>query len=252
MAGPKINLAKRAEAEKLVYDYMDIVDPSGKNTKMYKDFFSTMSDAKFEKFMKQMFDDFSMNYILDVEDYERGVTIESAEKALKFLGVPVTEYLIMPHLNMDTTRPIVGKQKVVVGYDIEIRMQQTNHKKNSTSIHIAERSATTGQVVGNDKNGRSSDQENMALVVLGADKILAELNGFRADGLGRKNEAYADIARTGVCSVDKVEANHGVEDRTALNTMDVFYTGMGIKTDLVTPDLLLVSTAKQGGASDDN
>ena len=65
-------------------------------------------------------------------------------------------------------------------------------------------------------------------------------------------EAYADIAKTGVCSVDKVEQNHGIEDRTALNTLDVFYTGMGIKTDIVTPDYLLVSTAKRGGASDDN
>ena len=92
----------------------------------------------------------------------------------------------------------------------------------------------------------------MALVVIGADKILEEFNGFRADGMARKNEAYADIAKTGGCSVDKVEQNHGIEDRTALNTLDVFYTGMGIKTDIVTPDYLLVSTAKRGGASDDN
>lgn len=251
MANPPINLKKRKEAEKLVYDYFMIVDPSGKNTAKYKQMFSTMSDAKFKEFMEQMFDDFNMNYILDIEDYERGITIETAEKALEFLGVPTEEYLIMPHKNLDTEHPIVTKHRVVVGYDIELRMQQTNHKKNSASIHISERSATTGQVVGDDKNGRSSDQENMALIVLGADKILEEFNGFRADGMARKNEAYADISKTGVCSVDKVEQNHGIEDRTALNTLDVFYTGMGLKTDIVTPDDLLISTAKRGGASDD-
>ena len=68
MANPPINLKKRKEAEKLVYDYFMIVDPSGKNSKKYKDFFATMSDAKFKEFMEQMFDDFNMNYILDIED----------------------------------------------------------------------------------------------------------------------------------------------------------------------------------------
>lgn len=252
MANPPINIAKRKEAEQLLYDYMMIVDPSGKNTARYKEMFATMSDTKFKQFMEQMFDDFTMNYILEIEDYERGYSIESAEKALKFLGVPSEEYLVMPYDNMDVDNPTVTKYKVVVGYDIELRMQQTNHKKNSATIHIAERSATTGQVVGDDKNGRSSDQENMALIVYGANKIAAELNGFRADGMGRKNEAYSDIARTGVCSLDKVEQNHGIEDRFALNTIDVFYTCMGIKTDLISPDYLLVSTARKGGASDYN
>lgn len=251
MANPPIDIKKRKEAEQLVYDFMSIADPSGANTKKYKALFSSMSDTKFKTFMNEMWDDFSMNYILDTQDYKRGMSITTAEKLLKFLGVPSEEYLIMPHLSMDTEHPIVTKYKVVVGYDIELRMQQTNHKKNSTSISISERSATTGQVVGDDKNGRSSDQENIALVVLGADKILEEFNGFRADGLGRKAEAYADIARTGTCSVDKVEENHGIDDRTALNTLDVYFTGMGLKTDLVSNSYLLGSTMKKGGARDD-
>jgi hypothetical protein len=252
MANPPIDISKRAQAEKVLYDFMDKADPTGANTTKYKKMFATMSDARFKQFMNQMFDDFNMNYILEIQDYKRHIDIELAEKALAVIGVPADEHLVMPYLNMDVNHPIVTKYKVVTGYIIDMRLQQTNHKKNSTSIHIAERSATTGQVVGNDKNGRSSDQENIALTVLGADKIAAELNGFRADGLARKNEAYADIAKTGVCSLDKVEANHGIEDRTALNTLDVFYTSLGIKTDLVSPDYIFVSTARKGGASDDN
>ena len=32
MAIPKIDMSKRKQAEKLVYDYFDIADPSGRNT----------------------------------------------------------------------------------------------------------------------------------------------------------------------------------------------------------------------------
>lgn len=250
MAIPKIDMSKRKQAEKLVYDYFDIADPSGRNTARYKKMFSEMSDAKFKQFMTQMFEDDNMNYILDIEDYKSDISVESAERCLNFLGVPVAEYIIMPHMNMDLVNPTVTKYRMITGYIIDIRMVQTNHKKNSTSIHISQRSAVTGQVVGDDKNGRSTDQENIALVTYGATNILKELNGFRSDGMGRKNEAYADISNTGVCSVEKVERNHGLEDRTALNVLDMYYTCMCLKTDLITPGYIFLQTARNGGAKD--
>jgi len=238
----KIDLSKRKQAEQLVYDYFAIVDPTGKNTARYREMFASMSDKKFEEFMWAMFNDFNMNYVFDIEDYKVTHTIESAEKALKFLGVPIEETIVMPWLNMDQDNPAISKYPMITGYDIELRMQQTNHKKNSTSTKISERSATTGQVVGHDKNARSSDQENNALIAIGAVNIARELNGFRADGLGRKAKAYGEITRSGSCSLEDVEADFGVEDRTTLNTIDVLFTSMGIKTDLVSKDYLLRST----------
>lgn len=238
----KIDIKKRKQAEQLVYDYFAIVDPSGKNTQKYRELFASMSDNKFEEFMWAMWNDFNNNYIFDIEDYKVAHSIESGEKALKFLGVPVEEYVVMPWLNMDLENPAITKYKMIVGYDIELRMQQTNHKKNSTSTSIGERSATTGQVVGNDKNARNSDQENSALITIGATEIAKELNGFRADGLGRKSRAYGDISRTGSVSLKDVEEGFGVEDRTTLNTVDVFFNCMMLRTDLVSPDYLFRST----------
>ncbi len=243
-----VSVKERKKMEKLVYDYFDIVDPTGSNTRRYKEMFSTMSDTKFKQFLVELFDKDNMNFILEIEDHRNEATVESAERALNFLEVPVAEYIIMPHLNMDLENPVVTKYQMIKGYIIDIRMVQTNHKKNSTSIHVSQRSAVTGQVVGDDKNGRSTDQENIALVTYGADNILKEFNGFRADGMNRKNEAYADIAATGTCSLDKVERNHGIEDRTALNVLDMYYTCMCLKTDLVSPGYLLVQTAQSGGA----
>lgn len=241
----KIDVKKRKAIEKDVYDFFKLADPTGRNTARYKKMFATMSDAKWVQFYESMFNDDTMNYILDIEDFKSEFSVELGEKLLKYLNVPAEEYVMMPHLTMDRLNPMVTKQRVIVGYNIEIRMPQTVRHKNSSSTEISQRSAITGQVTGDDKNGRTSDQENVALMVYGAEKIASEFNGFRADGIARKNEAYGDIARTGYCSVDKVEANHGLEDRTSLNAINVFFMGMGIKTDLVSTDYILPKTIRE-------
>lgn len=243
----KINLSKRKQVENKVYAIMDALDPSGTNTNRYKRLFSTMSDTKFENFMRCMFDDNNTNFTLEIKEFEREVTIEQIEKAANILGIPLEEYVVLPHISMSQENPVVTKEKCITGYHIEKRMEQTNTKKNSTSTHIDERSATTYQVVGHDKNGRSSDQENIAFVVIGAPNVLTELNGFRADGMQRKNYAYAQIAKTGTCSLADIEEQAGIEDRKALETVDVYYKTMGIMTDLITPDYLLISSVKKGG-----
>lgn len=240
----KINIKKRKEAEKAVYDIFDILDPSGENTMKYKELFATMSDAEFVRFMNSMWEDDTNNFVLDIVDHERTISLNMVEKAAKKLGVPLEETVVMPFLNMDTNEPVVTRTKVLVMYIIYKRLQQTTQKKNSTSIHISDRSATTGQVVGDDKNGRSSDVENSGLVALGAINVARELNGFRADGLQRKNVAYSSISTHGYVSLEDVEAQAGIGDRTVLNTIDAMYTAMGIKTDLIDDSLLLTSTAR--------
>lgn len=243
----KINLKKRPAAEKLVYDVMNELDPSGTNTKRYKKLFSTMSDAKFENFMRCMFDDHNMNFTLEIKDFDREVTMDQIKKAAKVLNIPLEEHIILPHITMSQEKPMVTKEKCIVGFRIEKRMEQINNKKNSASTHISERSSTTGQVVGHDKNGRSSDVENVALKLIGAENILKEFNGFRADGLQRKNFAYNQIARSGSCSLKDIEEQAGIEDRLALETLDTYYKAMALQTDLITPDLLLINSVKNGG-----
>lgn len=243
----KIDIKKRKAAEKLVYGVMNALDPSGKNTERYKKLFATMSDSKFENFMKCMFDDDNIDFTLEIREFEREVTIEMAEKAAKVLGIPLEEHVILPHISNTQEKPMITKEPCITGYHIEKRMEQMNNKKNSTSTHINERSATTGQVVGHDKNGRSSDQENIALKVIGADNILKEINGFRADGLQRKAYAYAQIAKTGSCSLEDIEAQAGIEDRLALETVDVYYRTAGLSTDLIVDGDLLITTVKKGG-----
>lgn len=55
-----------------------------------------------------------------------------------------------------------------------------------------------------------------------------------------KNQALRKINTDGYLSLEDLDSNP--ENKVALNTLDVFYIGSGIKTDLVTPGLALKDT----------
>ena len=237
-----INKLTRNKMEKTIYNTFDALDPSGHNTERYKDMFSKMTDKEFDRFFKDFFDNEDEYLIWDIVDYERDATIEGSEKAAKVLNVPLFEHVVMPYASPDPDNPIATKYKVPVGYVHEKRVQQMVRKKNSTSTDLGERSAMTGQVTGHDKNSRESDAENYGLVTLGADENLRELMGPRADDLVMKREMYSAIAKNGYVSIN--DLTDDVRNKVSLNTIDVFFLSMGIKTDLVTNDLTIKKTTK--------
>lgn len=237
----KINIAKRKAAEKLVYDTMNKLDPTGTEAKKYREMFSAMTNKQFEDFCNDIFSDKNSNFVLGVVDYERDLTIPRIKEAAKVLDIPLEEHIICPFLNMNKEYPTVTKNPILTGYIIVKRVQQSARKKNTTSINTASRSATTGQVVGDDKNGRSSDQDNIALITQGAEVVAKELLGPRADDMVAKNQLNASIVENGYASLEELDSN--LSDKTTLNTVSTLFLGMGIRTDLISPDLLLPSTA---------
>lgn len=231
---------KRKEMETLIYSVFTALDPSGVNTEKYKSMFSKMSDAQFDKFFKDLFKNEDRYLILDIVDYERTITMDQIENAAKILNVPLMERVAMPFANGDKDNPSITKYEVPVGYLHMKRMQQILSKKNSTSTNISNRSVITGQVVNDDKNARESDQEVFGLVALDANNVLRELLGPRADDMTMKTQMYSEIARKGFVSLDELTDN--VENKTTLNTVDMYLCGMGIKSDLVTKGLALKKT----------
>lgn len=237
-----INKATRNKMEKLIYDTMSALDPSKTSADKYKNMFKKMSDTEFDRYFKALFSNEDEYLVLDIIDYERTLTIENIEKAAKVIDIPLFEKVVMPFLSPDENQPVLSKYEVPVGYIHCKRVQQFLRKKNSTSTDIGMRSALSGQVMGKDKNARDSDQENNALVTLGAENILRELMGPRADDPVMKDQMYSNIAKNGYVSLEDLDSD--VKNKVTLNTVDVFFTGMGINTDLVTPGLVVKKTLK--------
>lgn len=234
---------KRAKMEKLIYDTFGALDPTGANVTKYRNLFKSMSDQQFDTFFKNLFASDIDFLTLDVIDYEIDLRLEHVEAAAKVLGVPLTEHVALPHVNKDKDNPIMTKQEVIVGYLHIKRMQQMLSKKNTTSTDVGERSALTGQVTGKDKNARDSDSENFALVTLDAEQTLKEFLGPRADDRVMKAEMYADISRKGYSTLSGLTQD--VNNKATLTAVDAYLIGMGIKSDLITDNLLLRKSTDQ-------
>lgn len=234
---------KREAMETLIYDFFSAFDKTGTNTNHYKILFQKMSDAEFDRYFKAFFANKKAYLVLNVADYENNIKLEDIERAAKVLKIPLFENVYLPHISMDKSKVICTKEPVPVGYLNIKRTQQTVSKKNGMSTNIDTRAALTAQVTGADKNGRESDVENTMLVSMDMVDTLRELNGPRADDLVMKNQMLQEIALNGYARLDDLEDNP--ENKTTLNTVNVFLLGMGLNSDLVTSGLMLKSELKK-------
>lgn len=236
-------VSNRKEIEQIIYDTFDALDPSGSNTAKYREMFIQMDDKKFEKFMKDFLKDDEENFVLDIVEFENDLRMENCEKAAKVLGIPLMEYVYMPHLTMDKKRVVVSKQKCLVGYINVKRTQQLLHKKNGISVSNEKVSALTGQVTNKDKNARDSDIEASMLVALGADKILQELHGPRADDHVMKRQMNQSISSKGYVILE--ELDNLPTNKVTLTTVNTFLLSMGLHSDLITPTYILPKTSAE-------
>ena len=227
----------------LIYKVFTALDPSGTNTKRYKGMFGNMSPVQFHSWMKGFFADEDAYLTLEIVDCERTLRMENIEAGAKVLGIPLYEYVYMPHITMDKSAVVRTPVRVPVGYLHIKRPQQTVAKKNGISVNSDVRSHLTNQVTGADKNGRESDLENNMLVALGMTHTLQELNGPRADDMTMKREMLSQIATQGYATYSSLTNDLG--NKATLNTVDTFFLGMGLKTDLVTKGNMLKSTLKK-------
>jgi hypothetical protein len=233
----------RAKIEQIVYDTFDALDPSGANTDKYKALFGQMNDTEFSKYMKEFLNDDNENFVLDIVEYEHGLDMNNIEKAAKVLGIPLMEYVYMPHLTMDKKHVVCSKEKCLVGYINVKRTQQLLHKKNGISVSNEKRSAMTNQVTDKDKNARDSDIEASLLVSLGADKILQEFHGPRSDDTIMKREMNQSIATKGYVQLD--ELDNSPTNKVTLNTVNTYLLSMGIKSDLISDTYILPKTSAE-------
>ncbi len=217
---------------------MDLLDPTGDNSKIYEEKFNKMNDKEFDSWANSFFNNEKANLYLELVEFERDLKLENIEKCAEYMHVPLFERVAMPYLTGDPDNVVVTPEPVPVGYIHEKRMQQTLLKKNSGSIDIRKRNPKTGQVINEDKNARNSDVETYSLIALGANEALREFMGPRADDMKSKNQMYNNISRDGYVELNELENNP--ENKVALNTLDVYFLMQGITTNLIYPlDVLL-------------
>lgn len=224
---------KRRKIEELVLKVLSAMDPSGINTSKYKTFFDSMDDPKFNKWIKEFFDDEKSFIRLDVEEFDpkRVLRFENVERAAKVLNIKLFEYVYMPHLSSDPNRPVRTRQPVLVGYLNIKRPQQLVTKKTGLTMSDTNRDEVSGTAKGESKGGTTTGIENEMLAGVDADEILSEFCGVRGDNVAEYDNMIAAISETG--SVKLADIKTSVYDKPTLLKTDLYLKAMGLKTDII-------------------
>lgn len=233
---------KRKKIEEMVLGTMSRMDKTGTNTDKYKSFFKSMDDDKFVKWANKFLKDDEANFYMEFLPFKNEPVLQDLYDAGKFLNCPLDEYIYYRN-DGNKDNPIRSAYKVPVGYTFIRRLQQMLFKKNSYNLNIDVRNQKTNQLTSDSKVARITDQETFSLSIYEADAALQEFLGPRADDGTAKLEMYKEIANQGYTQMQNY--TNDVKNKQTLNTVDVFFMGAGIMTDLVTDDLELVRTKEE-------
>lgn len=222
--------AQRLKAERLIYEVMDILDKSGRNTDFWKEEFSKMSDAQFKSYISNDFPFY----------FQTGAFKEPSMKqivqALDKINVPLLERLYMPYKYKDKNgRPMKTKECLVVYLPIK-RMKQLLTKKNGMSISTKTRDMKTGLLTGIDKNGKESDREFESLAICGLDNSIKEFSRSRADSMNDKSVMNNTINNLG--QVYLKDLPDDPTDSLSKNLLSTYFIGAQLYTNLVNEDYM--------------
>jgi hypothetical protein len=233
---------KRKKIETLIYGTASRFDKSGRNTKKFKEFFGKMSDEQFTKWANKFFKDDEENFYFEVLPYKNEPILKDIQEAANYLGIELEEYIYY-RSGDDKDNPVRSAYKVPTGWIMTKRLQQMLMKKNSYGWDISVRNNKTNQLTGDSRVARISDAETFNLGVWNADLAVKEFFSARGDDDVAKMEMYKEIATQGYTQLQ--DYTDELENKTTLNTVDVYFMGAGLMTDLVTEGLELTRTVEE-------
>lgn len=229
MAVPSDIKARRAKAEKLIYDVLDAADVTHSNSEYYKEVFAKMSDEQFYKFFQKK---------LPLRFHQSAFKVEpkmyEIDKAFKILGAPLYEVVNLPYLFKDSKgRPVRSKPAMVVYLHIK-RMKQMLAKKTSIAMSIAERDMRTGLLINHSKAAKMSDREEETLALPGLDATVDEFARLRADAMISKEKMYSIISTTGKISAEEVQPEK--DEVLSKKMLYVYLLGANIISNIIGED----------------
>ena len=225
---------QRLKAERLVYQVMDQLDPSGRNSDFWKAEFAKMNDDQFKKYISGNFPFYFQTGAF------KEPTMDQISKALDILKVPLLESVYMPFKYKDANgRPMKTKPCMVVYIHMK-RMKQLLTKKNGMSIDTKTRDMRTGLLTGVDKNGKESDHEFESLAISGLYDTMKEMSRSRADAMEDKSVMNNTIKTTGYVSVKDLPED--INDSLSKNLLSTYFIGAQLMSNLVNQEYMVPYT----------
>ena len=224
-----ITKKQRADIEKTVIEFFDILDKSGVNSSYYKELFSDMSDAQFVKFLSGKYP-----FKFQMRQSVTEPSMTDIIKACDYTGVPLLEEIYLPYLYTNKDGKAVKTAKCMVGYNHQKKVQQIVTKKSKWSVEVENRDMRSGRLIGADKGAATSDREFESMVTLGLDNTMYEFAKPKADNIKAKTAMNAAISTKGYVTQDDIP--NDPSDSLSRNMVDVYMMSALLETNLTNAD----------------
>lgn len=224
-----ITKKQRADIEKTVIEFFDILDKSGVNSNYYKELFSDMSDAQFVKFLSGKYP-----FKFQMRQSVTEPSMTDIIKACDYTGVPLLEEIYLPYLYTNKDGKAVKTAKCMVGYNHQKKVQQIVTKKSKWSVEVENRDMRSGRLIGADKGAATSDREFESMVTLGLDNTMYEFAKPKADNIKAKTAMNAAISTKGYVTQDDIP--NDPSDSLSRNMVDIYMMSALLETNLTNAD----------------
>lgn len=201
-------------------DVVAVLDKSGTNTKIYKEFFKNTDEKAFKKMVKSP----DFKFRLETIEFEAQPTLRDILDIGEKYGIVMHERVI----NRRGPIEVLSPGKIFTCKLTTNRLQQRVEGE-ASSASDEDHTDKLGQVVGESKGAQVSDQEVVGCVSTGRKDLIKE-NFMIKSGNGRANaDANKWIVKTGKVSLKDVD--YKKEERKEWEVISANYVGMGIKVE---------------------
>lgn len=199
-------LGNRKAAEALIIKWISKLDPTGVNTKMYKDeIFPSLSDKAFDEWMKKIESGTEYLFINIPNLTGKQVNVENNLKVADEMGVKLFQKITQ-------TDPVTGKRytgtRKYLIVDLPVRRQiQMITNKISIQAAGAKRDDLSGQIAGTSKNKGASISypETLVLYSQGFDKTIVELLKVRGGDVEASRVVHDSINTQGSANLGSID-----------------------------------------------
>lgn len=208
--------AKRKRAQDRILTIMGELPDKGLNEGYYKRLFKTMSDKRFEEFMRDLLNGKTQLVVFIPHFESSDITLDLIMSLSKKHGIPLMERLKYSNGDLpDHTRPYE-----YLLLELGVRRQAQNLvSKISAPDNNKVIDYMTYQPTGASKGSSISEPENNALIGMGLNKTLEEFTRFRGGDVGGFRAYNASAQRYGKVSLDSLYPyTTGVKSTEAVKT----------------------------------
>lgn len=220
---------KRDKIQKFILKHIDLLDPTGVNSKRYQDLFKEMTDKDFHEYMLNLKKGTEQIYIY-MPNMKSNIEFDNLFKACDSLNLPITERVWIED-TATGNRYLTPEKYMILELPVRRVSQYLQHK---LSVPDSDKKIDllSGQVIKPDKSASISLVEMQTLAARDLFFTISELAKYRGGDIHAYAEFRRSLEENGAAQIDLNDNTSKARSTVILNAL---LAGMHIESNILEP-----------------